>query len=224
MRTPRISPRIVRASIAFTLTFVHVALGAAGWGSWAGFLAHPARAGAVLLSIAFTAVAVLSEINLSAGKREDVRNRWILLPGAALGLVIAWLVPYLDRRAIGVIDGDATRYVGLTLLAVGGVLRVWPMFVLGRRFSGLVAIQQDHALVTQGPYSWIRHPSYLGALVGYVGWVLVFRSAVGLVLFLPMLGLIVARMNAEEALLASEFGSAWTEYHDRTRRLVPGVY
>jgi len=216
--------RGLRAAVLLAVTLVHVWLGAAGWGSWAGYLAHPARAGAVVLGLAFTIVASLSDVSFSAGKREDVRNRWILLPGAVFGLSLAWLLPYMDRRALWVIDGDAIRYLGLALLAVGGVLRVWPMFVLGRRFSALVAIQPDHELVTHGLYGWIRHPSYLGALVGYVGWVLVFRSGAGLLLVLPFLGLIVARIAAEETLLASEFGSAYADYRKRTRRLVPGVY
>ena len=47
----------------------------------------------------------------------------------------------------------------------GGALRLWPVFVLGHRFSGLVAIQRGHTLVTTGVYSVIRHPSYLGLLV-----------------------------------------------------------
>ena len=217
-------PRGLRASIAFGVMLLHVGLGAAGWGSLTGYLAHPARAGAVVLGLVVTAVALLSDINFSSGKREDVRNRWILLPSVAFGLSLAWLLPYLDRRGIWVIDGDAARYLGLAVLAAGGVLRIWPMFVLGRRFSALVAIQQDHELVTDGVYRCIRHPSYLGALVGHAGWVLVFRSGVGLVLVFPMLGLILARIEAEEALLASEFGSTYAEYRSRTRRLLPGVY
>ena len=47
----------------------------------------------------------------------------------------------------------------------GGALRIWPVFVLGRRFSGLVAIQPGHTLVTTGIYSVIRNPSYLGLLI-----------------------------------------------------------
>ncbi len=98
------------------------------------------------------------------------------------------------------------------------------MFVLGRRFSGLVAIQEGHELVTDGIYRWVRHPSYLGALVGFAGWVLVFRSLVGLLLLIPGAGALVTRMDAEEVLLASEFGARYAAYRARTWRLVPWVY
>jgi hypothetical protein len=53
-------------------------------------------------------------------------------------------------------DGDAVRWIGVTLFAAGRVLRLWPVFVLGRRFSGLVAIQPEHTLVTGGVYGVIR--------------------------------------------------------------------
>ena len=82
------------------------------------------------------------------------------------------------------IDGDAVRWLGVVLFVVGGALRLWPVYVLGHRFSGLVAIQPGHALVTTGIYSVIRHPSYLGLFVNALGWALVFRSAVGVLLAL----------------------------------------
>jgi protein-S-isoprenylcysteine O-methyltransferase Ste14 len=214
----------VRAAGIFALTFLQVSLGAAGWGSWAGYLAHPARAGAVVLALALTAAAVVSDLNFSPGKRHAASGQWMVLPALAGGLVLAWLLPYMDRRERWVIDGDATRYLGLVLLAAGGVLRVWPMFVLGHRFSAWVAIQDHHELVTRGLYGRIRHPSYLGGLVGYVGWVLVFRSALGLLLLLPAVRLVRGRIDAEEALLASEFGAAYADYRKRTWRLLPGVY
>ena len=63
---------------------------------------------------------------------------------------------------------DAVRWAGFFLFAAGGALRLWPVFVLGDRLSGLVAIQPGHTLVTGGIYDVIRHPSYLG-LIGSVG-------------------------------------------------------
>jgi protein-S-isoprenylcysteine O-methyltransferase Ste14 len=75
------------------------------------------------------------------------------------------------------------------------------VFVLGRRFSGLVAIQPGHTLVTTGVYRVIRHPNYLGLLVNSLGWALAFRSAVGVLLTALMLLTLLARIRAEETLL-----------------------
>jgi protein-S-isoprenylcysteine O-methyltransferase Ste14 len=110
------------------------------------------------------------------------------------------------------------------LYALGGVVRLWPVFVLGRRFSGLVAIQPGHQLVTDGIYSVIRNPSYLGLLVLSVGWALAFRSLVGVLLALLMLVPLIARIRSEEVLLRSQFGAQYDEYRSRTWRLIPGLY
>src|SRR5262249_27464846 len=124
----------------------------------------------------------------------------------------------------GTIDGDAVRYIGLAVFVVGGVLRMAPVFVLGRRFSGLVAIQEGHELETGGLYRVIRHPSYLGLLLGLLGWTLGFRSAMGVLVSLVFVPLLVARMNSEEALLESEFGERYAQYRRRTWRLLPFLY
>jgi protein-S-isoprenylcysteine O-methyltransferase Ste14 len=106
----------------------------------------------------------------------------------------------------------------------GGALRLWPVFVLGYRFSGLVAIQPGHTLVTDGIYSKIRNPSYLGMLITSLGWGLAFRSGVGVALAVLLLIPLIGRMNAEEKLLREHFGSEYEAYFARTKRLIPGVY
>lgn len=95
--------------------------------------------------------------------------------------------------------------------------------MLGRRFSGLVAIQPGHTLVTTGTYGVIRNPSYLGLLVNSLGWALAFRSGAG-VLAVLMIPPLVARMGAEERLLRAHFGAEYEAYRARTWRLIPGLY
>src|SRR5262245_10531682 len=195
-----------------------------GCGGWSAFMAHPARAGAVVAMGVLSVAAMFTSGNLSSGRREDTKNRWILPPFLVLGFVLAWLPAYTDRHDVWTIDGDAVRYLGLALFVVGSALRVGAVFVLGRRFSGLVAIQEGHELVTGGLYRVIRHPSYLGLLMGLFGWALIFRSAIGLLVSLLLVPPLVARMNSEEALLESEFGERYSDYRRRTWRLLPFVY
>jgi protein-S-isoprenylcysteine O-methyltransferase Ste14 len=102
------------------------------------------------------------------------------------------------------------------------VLRIYPVFVLGRRFSGLVAIQPGHILVTSGIYGVIRHPSYLGLVINSLGWALAFRSGVGVLLTALLVPPLLARIRAEEALLRSHFGGEYDAYCRRTSRCFPG--
>jgi protein-S-isoprenylcysteine O-methyltransferase Ste14 len=203
---------------------LYIGLAIWGWGGWSAFMAHPARAGAVVATLVLSVAAMFSRGNISSGRREDTKNRWIFVPFLVLGFILAWLPAYSDRYEIGTIDGDAVRYLGLALYFLGGALRLAPVFVLGRRFSGLVAIQEDHQLETTGLYGVIRHPSYLGLLLGLFGWALVFRSVIGVLVSLLLLPPLVARMNSEEALLESEFGEEYAAYRQRTWRMVPFVY
>ena len=84
--------------------------------------------------------------------------------------------------------------------------------MLGRRFSGLVAIRPGYELVTVGVYRVIRHPSYLGLLVSSLGWALAFRSAVGVLLAALLVPPLLTRIRAEEALLRAQFGSKYEAY------------
>ena len=203
---------------------LYLGLAAWGWGGWSALMTHPARAGSVVVTILASIAAMFTGGNLSGGRREDTANRWVLLPILVIGLLLGWLPAYTDRREIGTVDGDVTRYLGLAIFLVGTVFRLAPVFVLGRRFSGLVAIQAGHELVTGGLYRVIRHPSYLGLLLGLFGWDLVFRSAIGVAVSLLLIPPLVARMNSEEALLESEFGRQYADYRRRTWRLLPFLY
>jgi protein-S-isoprenylcysteine O-methyltransferase Ste14 len=112
----------------------------------------------------------------------------------------------------------------VVLFTVGGVLRLWPVFVLGRRFSGLVAIQEHHMLVTGGIYSRIRNPSYLGLIVNMLGWALTFRAGVGVLLTGLTIPILIARITSEERLLREHFGAEYDTYCTHTWRLIPWVY
>jgi len=162
--------------------------------------------------------------NLSPGIREDRSNRWVIGAFALIGLLAGYLPAYTDRIGFWTLDGDAIRWLGVVLFAVGGALRIWPVFVLGYRFSGLVAIQSGHSLVTSGVYGVIRHPSYLGLLVNSLGWALAFRSVIGILLTALTIPPLLARISAEETLLKSQFGDQYEIYRSHTSRLIPWFY
>jgi protein-S-isoprenylcysteine O-methyltransferase Ste14 len=220
MATP--SPKLLIVSLLGTAAYLGLAI--LGWGGFAAFFAHPARVALTVATFALAGAALFTSGNLSSGEREDRGNRWVIAAFGIIGLLAGYLPAYTDRIDFWTIDGDTVRWIGVALFVAGGALRLWPVFVLGNRFSGLVAIQPGHALVTDGIYGILRHPSYLGLLVNALGWALAFRSSVGVLLAALMIPPLLARMRSEEALLRSHFGDAYESYMARTSRLIPGVY
>jgi protein-S-isoprenylcysteine O-methyltransferase Ste14 len=217
-------PSLRLALFVVVATLGYLGLAILGSGGFAAFLSHPALIALAIVLILLTAVAVFSEGNLSPGEREDRANRWVIVAFGLIGVLAGYLPAYTDRKDFWTLDGDTVRWLGVVLFATGGVLRIWPVFVLGRRFSGLVAIQPGHRLVTSGVYGVIRHPSYLGLLVNSLGWALAFRSGVGVLLTALLTPPLLARMRAEERLLRTQFGSEYDAYCSRTSRLLPGLY
>ena len=209
----------IGASIA-----AYFGLAVLGAGGPAAFFSEPALTGLTFVFAALGVTAILAGGNMSSGEREDRYNRWVIPVFMAIGLALAYLPAYTDRFDFWTIDGEVTRWVGVFLFAIGGTLRLWPVFILGNRFSGLVAIQPGHRLVTTGIYSAIRHPSYLGLLVSSLGWGLAFRSGLGVLLTLLLIVPVVGRMRAEENLLRTQFGAEYDTYRACTSRLIPGVY
>ncbi len=201
------TPRMAFITVVATLAYLGLAI--LGWGSFAAFFSHPPLIALVIVGFVLTGVALFSGGNLSPGEREDRGNRWVLAAFGVIGILL---------------DGDAIRWLGVVLSAAGGALRIWPVFVLGHRFSGLVAIQPGHTLVTRGVYGVIRHPSYLGLIVNSLGWALAFRSMVGVLLTALTIPPLIARIHAEERLLRTHFGEQYDAYRRRTSRLIPGIY
>src|SRR5215469_14823868 len=150
-------------------TAAYLGLAVLGWGGPAAFFSHAPLIALTIALFAMSGVAFFAGGNVRPGVREDRGNRWVLIAFTLVGLAGAYLPAYTDRKGFLILDGDAIRWLGVALFALGGALRLWPVFVLGPRFSGLVAIQPDHTLVTDGVYGVIRHPSYLGLLVNALG-------------------------------------------------------
>src|SRR2546426_8716914 len=188
-------------NLAFGLggTLPFLALVIWGWGNLTTFFAHPARVGLIIFTLTGAiAFGFSGSSSFGIGKPEDPSSRWIFIPLIVIAIAFAWLPPHLDRLDRWSIDGDTVRYLGLIITAIGGFVRVATVFELGHRFSIFIAVQSDHRLKTDGFYRFVRHPSYLGALVAMAGWALVFRSIIGLLLAAAMFVPLIARIRAEE--------------------------
>src|SRR5579883_2168962 len=143
---------LIRIALVAISAALYFGLAVLGFGGAGAFFANPARIALTIVGAALFAASFFAGGNISPGEREDRGNRWVIAAFTIISLLLAYAPAWCDRHDVLTLDGDAIRWAGVALFAVGGGLRLAPVFVLGRRFSGLVAIQQDHRLVTSGLY------------------------------------------------------------------------
>lgn len=115
--------------------------------------------------------------------------------------------------------------LGIVTIIGGLALRVWAIEVLGKAFTSTVQIVPEHALVTSGPYRFVRHPSYLGAYLAFLGSAILLQSWIGLLIAaLCMAIAYLIRIPAEERVLENNFGDVWRDYRENSWRMIPGVW
>ena len=143
---------------------------------------------------------------------------WI---GIAMGISLSLLLP---QAAISW-KRTSLFFIGICLMLLGVTLRWYSAAILGKYFTFDVAIQSGQILIEAGPYRYIRHPSYSGALLTLLGFGLALGNWVGLAAALSCLGFAYAyRIPVEEAALASALGETYKQYVQRTWRLVPFLF
>jgi len=154
--------------------------------------------------------------------RGTIRAAWALILGSCI-------VGFFLSRHITVLNWPphSAVIIGVAvLLLVGGVaLRVWAIRRLGIFFTVAVGIQHGHRVIQDGPYRFVRHPSYTGSLIALTGVGFLTFNWLGLILIVICTLLAYAlRISVEEKALLAEFGSEYQEYAARTKRLIPAVY
>jgi protein-S-isoprenylcysteine O-methyltransferase len=144
----------------------------------------------------------------------------VILASIFAAFTLANALPQLTLGPAGIY-----RPAGAALFAAGIILRWYAILVLGRFFTVNVAIASDHRLVEAGPYRLLRHPSYTGALLGFLGLGLCLDNWASLALLMvPTSVVFLRRMRIEENALLETFGERYRDYMRRTRRLIPFIY
>jgi protein-S-isoprenylcysteine O-methyltransferase Ste14 len=115
--------------------------------------------------------------------------------------------------------------IGLVMLLAGIAIRWSAIRTLGKYFTGIVTIKNDHRLIRNGLYKHIRHPAYTGALLAHLGLGLSFASwfSIGFS-SIPFFVAAFYRMRVEEQALEETFGADYLDYSTSTKRLIPLLY
>jgi protein-S-isoprenylcysteine O-methyltransferase len=175
-----------------------------------------------ILYLAWPVIELLNSIrgHSKRGHSQDRGSYGVIFLGIFLSLTLAFTMRGLN---LGVVTGSA-QLLGLAIMLVGVAFREWSIAVLGRSFSVRVVIKDGQRLTTKGPYRWIRHPAYGGALLTIVGvplalgtWAGAFvTAAIGLAAY-------SYRVRVEEQALLAAFGDEYREYRRRTWKFLPGL-
>jgi protein-S-isoprenylcysteine O-methyltransferase Ste14 len=130
------------------------------------------------------------------------------------------LTPWLDFAHVSL--PSALRWTGAPL-AFGGVAMVWWTHqTLGRHWSGILELRENHRLINSGPYRYIRHPMYTGFFMMPIGMALVTANLlVALLQIAATVAMYLARVADEEAMMLDRFGDEYRSYIRRTGRLLP---
>ncbi len=150
--------------------------------------------------------------------RRDKGSGALVIFTVFLSISIAF---YFGYGGIGMLP-DWAFYLGIILMFLGVLVRQWAIAILGRFFSLTVQIVEDHKVVEKGPYRLVRHPSYTGVLITFIGLGLAVQSGGALLVLLVVFGGSFGyRMLVEERTLLSELGPDYASYMKRTKRLIP---
>jgi len=132
-------------------------------------------------------------------------------------LLISQIFPFWDNIIIS--------YIGFILYLTGGLLTLVARVQLGRFGIAELITEEDHQLFTQGVYKHIRNPMYSGGLIATIGFCLVFRCIISLIIIF-IFNFLIYRMRIieEEKILLKKFGEEFEDYKKKTKKLIPFLY
>jgi protein-S-isoprenylcysteine O-methyltransferase Ste14 len=183
------------------------------------------------LIISISCIWCISEIALAVAKRSrsgpgdsidksSFKFLWITIACAITAGVL------LGSRQIGLISffGPWLSIMGIILIGLGLIIRWIAILTLKKYFTVDIAVQPDQRIIQTGLYKYIRHPSYTGSLLSFLGLGLSFSNWFAtLAIFIPVFLAFYYRILVEEKALVNALGPEYEKYKQKTKRLIPFV-
>jgi protein-S-isoprenylcysteine O-methyltransferase Ste14 len=158
------------------------------------------------------------------GEKADRGSMTLIVLAGWIGMIGAFMVAGI--QAFVITRGQKTWFVaGLVTLLGGRLLRRHCWRMLGKHFTGDVKASADQPVIDQGMYRWVRHPSYTGGMLMYLGTGLALTNWLSaLIITLAGAAGYLYRVRVEERALQSALGGRYQEYMTRTKRFIPFVF
>ena len=170
-------------------------------------------------------ISSFTQNTVNGAQTHDRASRFVLL-------ISIFVVIFLGIRAAFnasqfAIPGDRMLIfdIGIFLILAGAAFRWYSIWVLGKFFTRVVSIQAGQTVVEKGPYRFIRHPSYSGAMLSFLGFGLALTNwlSLGLIILGTMIGY-GYRVSVEEKALVEGLGQPYRDYMQHTKRFIPFVF
>jgi protein-S-isoprenylcysteine O-methyltransferase Ste14 len=161
----------------------------------------------------------------TGAKTRDRASAVVLLGATWAGIYVGVGTAFAAPQLAIAWDRPLLFAIGISLMLAGVAFRWYSIRVLGKFFTRTVSIQVGHSVVEKGPYRYIRHPSYTGAMLTFIGFALTLTN--WLSLGVVLLGMILGygyRVHVEEQALIEGLGPVYKEYMLRTKRFIPYVF
>jgi protein-S-isoprenylcysteine O-methyltransferase Ste14 len=156
-------------------------------------------------------------------KQADKKSLTIIW-GTITGAITAAVLVAIYKN-VPILETNLLKYIGMVLVVAGVIVRLVAIRTLGKFFTVNLSIDTEHRLIESGLYKYIRHPSYSGSLLSFLGLGIYFNNWICLfVIFIPVLSAFIYRINTEEKLLLCQPGLKYDEYMQNTKRLIPFIY
>ncbi|MFC1555005.1 methyltransferase family protein [candidate division KSB1 bacterium] len=116
------------------------------------------------------------------------------------------------------------KIVGLVLCVIGFTVVLVALCTLKHSYSSTLVIKEDHQLITNGIYRFIRHPIYFGVIIVCFAVPVYAFSLYGFIVMSALIPLGLNRIRMEEELLTEEYGDVYRAYKKTSRKLIPFIY
>jgi protein-S-isoprenylcysteine O-methyltransferase len=177
----------------------------------------------VLFPISEVALAFAKRSGGHAARSEDRGSLRLLWLSIAFGIGLAIAAQWVSSARLSW-PPHVIQFLALGLLVGGLALRWAAILTLGQLFTVDVAIYSGHTVVQSGLYRLVRHPSYSGLLVAFLGLGVYYANWLSMCgLILPITLAVFNRVVKEEQALLTSLGDEYAAYCARTKRFIPGL-